>query len=82
MQLQFGVRGTDLHHLYTDPGFRGRGVGRDPIEACKIKAALLSCRYLTVGTHPDTHRAQAFYQAQGCVQRDAHPPRFSIRIEA
>lgn len=80
-QLQFGLRGMDLHHLFTEAAFRDRGVGHRLVEACKIKARSLSCSYLTVGTHPDNHRAQAFYASLGFERRDAHPPRFSIRLE-
>ncbi|TRW97706.1 GNAT family N-acetyltransferase [Paracoccus sp. M683] len=81
IQLHFGLRGMDLHHLFTDRAHRGGGVGRSLVDACKIKAAALSCRYLTVGTHPDNHRAQAFYESLGFMRRDAHPPRFSIRLD-
>ena len=80
IQLQFGARGMDLHHLFTDPACRGRGIGRGLVEACKLEATSLSCRYLTVGTHPNNHAAQAFYASLGFERRDAHPPRFSIRL--
>ena len=58
------------------------GVGRSLVEACKIEAVTLLCRYLAVGTHPDNHNAQAFYTSLGFERRDAHPPRFSIRLES
>jgi GNAT superfamily N-acetyltransferase len=80
-QLQFGLRGMDLHHLFTEVTFRDRGVGHNLVEACKIKAISLSCSYLTVSTHPDNHRAQTFYATLGFERRDAHPPRFSIRLQ-
>nr|WP_232013591.1 GNAT family N-acetyltransferase [Cereibacter sphaeroides] len=79
-RLQFGLRGMDMHHLFTEPAFRGCGVGQRLVEASKIKAISLSCSYLTVGTHPDNHRAQAFYSAMGFERKDAHPPRFSMRL--
>ncbi len=82
IQLQFGARGMDMHHLFTDAAFRGQGVGRSLVEACKIEAVTLLCRYLAVGTHPDNHNAQAFYTSLGFERRDAHPPRFSIRLES
>lgn len=81
IQLQFGARGMDLHHLFTDAGFRGRGAGRALVEACKAEAIASSCRYLAVGTHPDNHEAQAFYTSLGFKRRDTHPPRFSIRLD-
>ncbi|WP_424832994.1 N-acetyltransferase family protein [Ruegeria sp.] len=79
-RLQFGARGMDMHHLFTEGQFRGQGVGRGLVEACKIEAITLSCSYLTVGTHPENHEAQAFYTSLGFERRDAHPPRFSIRL--
>lgn len=80
IRLQFGARGMDLHHLFTEADFRGRGVGQSLIEACKLEATGLSCRYLAVGTHPDNHEAQTFYTSLGFERRDAHPPRFFIQI--
>lgn len=80
-RLQFGLRGMDIHHLFTEATFRGRGVGRSLVEASKIRAIALSCHYLTVGTHPNNHRAQALYESLGFERKDAHPPRFSIQLE-
>ena len=80
IQLQFGTRSLDMHHLFSEARFRGRGIGRGLVHACKTKARALSCRYLTVGTHPDNHKAQAFYEALGFMRRDSHPPRFSMRL--
>jgi len=80
IQLQFGVRGMDMHHLFTEAAFRGQGVGRSLVEACKIEATILSCRYLEVGTHMDNHGAQAFYTSIGFERKEAQPPRFSIRL--
>lgn len=81
IQLQFGARGMDIHHLFTETTFRGQGVGRNLVEACKTEAGRLSCRYVTVGTHPDNHEAQAFYTSLGFERKDSHPPRFAIRLE-
>lgn len=80
IQLHFGVRGLDMHHLFTDADHRGRGVGTGLVEACKTKARMLSCGYLSVGTHPENYAAQAFYEAIGFLRRDSHPPRFSLRL--
>ena len=81
IQLQFGTRGLDMHHLFIEGRFRGRGVGTALVDACKTKAKALSCRYLSVGTHPDNHEVQAFYEALEFMRRDCHPPRFSLRLE-
>ena len=76
IRLQFGMRGMDMHHLFTEATFRRHGVGRSLVEACKIKARLLSCRYLTVGTHPDNDHAQAFYESLGfCLLYTSPSPR-------
>lgn len=80
-RLQFGLRGMDMYHLFTEPTFRGCSVGKQLVEARKIKAISLSCSYLTVGTHPDNHRAQAFYAALGFERKDSHPPCFSMQLE-
>ena len=81
IKLQFGARGMDLHHLFTDPAFRGLGVGRCLVDACKVEAASLSCRYLTVSSQPENHEAQAFYSSLGFERKTAHPQRFSIRLD-
>jgi GNAT superfamily N-acetyltransferase len=80
IRLQLGMRGIDMHHLFTEAAFRGQGVGRSLVDACKIKALSLSCGYMTVGTHPDNHAAQAFYEALGFERGNGSPPRFSIQL--
>ncbi|WP_182912809.1 GNAT family N-acetyltransferase [Paracoccus onubensis] len=79
-RLQFGWRGMDMHHLFTEAAYRGRGVGRSLIAASKIKAIALSCSYLNVGTNPDNHKAQVFYEILGFERKNTHPPLFSIRL--
>lgn len=80
IQFQFGTRGMDMHHLFTEESFRGGKVGRAVVDACRIKAASLSCDFLTVGTHPDNHRAQKFYELQGFARKEGASPRFLTRI--
>ena len=80
IRLQFGARGMDMHHLFTEVAYRGQGVGHSLVEACKIEARLLSCHYLNVGAHPDNLPAQAFYESLGFTRRDTHPPRFSMQL--
>lgn len=81
IRLHFGLRGMDMHHLFTEAEFRGQGVGNSLVEACKITAHTMSCTYMMVGTDPDNHKAQAFYEALGFERRDAYPPRFAIQLE-
>lgn len=80
MQLQFGVRGMDMHHLFVEENCRGHGVGGALVSASKVIARDLACRYMMVGTHPENTAAQVFYEALGFERRDAHPPRFSLRL--
>ncbi|UIJ32725.1 GNAT family N-acetyltransferase [Cereibacter azotoformans] len=82
IRLQFGLRGMDMHHLFTEAPFRGHGAGHSLVEASKIKARALSCSYMTVGTHPDNHKAQAFYEALGFERKDTHPPALRFNYEA
>jgi GNAT superfamily N-acetyltransferase len=81
IRLQFGMRGLDMHHLFTEESFRGRGVGSSLVEACKLKALELSCRFLTVGTSADNLKAQEFYVALGFNRRNDTPPRFEMSLE-
>ena len=80
VQLQFGARGMEMHHLFTEAGFRGRGVGCSLVDACKIEAISHACRYLAVSTDPDNRDAQAFYEARGFERRRANHSRFVIRL--
>lgn len=81
IQLHFGTRGFDMHHLFTETAFRGRGVGTSLVEACKLKAKEMSCGYLTVSTHPDNVAAQRFYETKGFLRRNGDAPRFGMRID-
>ena len=81
IQLQFGARGMDMHHLFTDASFRGQGVGRSLVEACKIDAITKSCRYLAVGTHPenrDVLRSSMCHLGSNVEMRIRHASRFDL----
>lgn len=79
VQLQFGVRGMDLHHMFVMPEARGLGVGRALLAACVDVSKGEGCRYLMVGTHPDNRDAQAAYLSMGFSVRDGVGPRFLMR---
>lgn len=79
MQLQFGVRGMDMHHLFVRPEYRGTGVGRALIRAVVDHAKSQGCRYVTVGTHPDNTKAQRIYLAAGFTRRPTPGPRFGLK---
>lgn len=80
VQLQWGVRGIDMHHLFVTPETRGTGVGSALLTATRDHARALGCAYVTVGTHPDNGAAQAFYAARGFVRIGDAPPRFRLRL--
>ena len=78
-QLQYGVRGMDLHHLYVVPAARGTGAGRLLVDAAVARAKADGCRYLSVGTAPDNVDAQHVYRALGFSERPKPGPRFSVK---
>ncbi|WP_370399954.1 GNAT family N-acetyltransferase [Sulfitobacter sp. JB4-11] len=80
VQLQFGARGMDMHHLFVTPQHRGCGLGRALIDASCQAALGLGCLYLAVGTHPDNDAAQRFYENAG-FSRTSGGPRFRIRLD-
>ena len=79
-QLQFGMRGMDLHHLYVAPDGRGRGTGRALIHAALAHCADNGCRYMTVGTHPANEAAARLYAAAGFESLPPPGPRFRMRL--
>lgn len=79
-QLQFGVRRMDMHHLFVDKKHRGVGVGRALINASLELSKQLSCKCMTVGTHPDNTAAGEVYLAAG-FERLPNAPRFRIGID-
>ncbi len=81
VQVQFGRRGMDLHHLFVQPGWRGQGVGALLLRAAEAKAAGLGALWVTVSTHPENHAAQGFYRAQGYDPMTSPAPRFVRRLE-
>ena len=81
-QMQFGVRGMDMHHLYVARHRRGTGVGKALIQASEELAQSEGCHYLSVGTHPDNTVAQGIYLAMGFDRLDPPGPRFRINLDA
>ena len=80
IQLQWGVRGMEMHHLFVLQDWRGRGIGQRLIKAAMRTATNMGCTYMTVGTHPDNHPAQRLYQAAGFTPLPDRGPRYSIRL--
>jgi len=82
VQMQFGVRGMDMHHLFVQPHARGTGVGRQLIDASIAQSKQMGCRFIMVGTHPDNQAAQEIYLAAGFSAAPAPGPRFRIKFDA
>ena len=80
IQLQMGLRGVDMHHLFVETGLRGQGIGKQLIAGAMQKARDLSCSQMCVGTHPDNLSAQAVYLACGFERRDSTHPKFRIAL--
>ncbi len=80
-QLQFGVRGMDLHHLFVASEHRGEGIGSALIAASIGLSRALSCQYLTVGTHPDNKVAAQIYLKAGFDPLPNSGPRFRMRLD-
>ncbi|MFT7047115.1 MAG: ribosomal protein S18 acetylase RimI-like enzyme [Celeribacter sp.] len=64
-KLHFGHRTLDLHHLYISNDMRGKGVGRQLIDASIKMARELECVELTVSTQSHNIAAQNTYTACG-----------------
>lgn len=79
VQVQFGVRGMDMHHLYVVPQARGQGVGRALVSASLALAKAQGCRFLMVGTHPDNSVAQQAYLKMGFDALTGAGPRFRMK---
>ncbi|KIN65414.1 putative acetyltransferase protein [Sulfitobacter noctilucae] len=79
-QMQFGVRGMDLHHLFVMSDARGKGIGQDLIAASLATTQLMKGRYMTVGTHPDNHPAAALYAQLGFEVLPPPGPRFRMKL--
>jgi GNAT superfamily N-acetyltransferase len=80
-QLQFGVRGMDLHHLFVKHELRGQGVGPALIDAAIGLSKAMSCQYLTVGTHVDNKVAAQVYLKAGFDPLPNSGPRFRMRLD-
>lgn len=78
-QLQFGVRGMDLHHIFVVEAARGLGVGGALINASIACAKGEGARFLTVGTHPDNLSAQDIYRSAGFEEFGAGGVRFRMK---
>lgn len=81
-QLQDGLRGLELHHLFVRDDDRNLGTGSGLIEAAVAHARRMGCAFLTVGTHPDNAAALAFYERRGFLPRPVTGARLARRLAA
>lgn len=75
-----GVRGIDINHMYVAEGLRGRGVGRQLVDAAANVGRALGCSYMFIGTAPDNIVAQDAYLACGFARWADGGPRFRLSI--
>jgi GNAT superfamily N-acetyltransferase len=81
IQLQLGLRGIDLHHLFVRQDTRGQGVGSLLVSAAEKMARARGCSYMTVGTHPENITAQHIYLAQGFTRLPGAGNRFQRSLD-
>lgn len=79
-QLQFGTRGMEIHHLFVCRAAQGNGLGAGLVQACVAEARAHGCSFLSVGTHPDNHKAARFYAQIGFLRRSGSGPRFTMQL--
>jgi len=77
-RAEAGRRGLELHHLYVTEKARGRGLGRALVAAAISAAREAGCGFVTLGTHPNNQRAQAFYAGLGFAVAAPFGPRFRM----
>ena len=58
----------NVHDLMVSPDQRGRGVGRDLLQAVDAKARALGCCKVTLEVFENNHRARRLYAAAGFAQ--------------
>ena len=75
-----GIRGVDINHMYVAEPMRGRGLGRQLLDASADVARALGCTYMFIGTAPDNTAAQDAYLACGFERWADAGPRFRRAI--
>ncbi|MDQ2088996.1 GNAT family N-acetyltransferase [Marimonas arenosa] len=82
VQMQFGKRGIDLHHLFVVEDRRGQGVGTALVDVARDWARDEACSVVMVGTEPGNIRAQRFYLGLSFQQVTVEGVRFVLPVEA
>jgi len=60
-----GTPGVYVQDLYVSPRLRGRGVGRELVDAVRRRASEWDGRYVKLAVYDGNERALGFYQALG-----------------
>jgi ribosomal protein S18 acetylase RimI-like enzyme len=81
IQLQLGLRGIDLHHLFVRHNMRAQGVGSLLVKAAEKMARARGCSYMAVSTHPENITAQHIYLAQGFTRLPGAGNRFQRSLD-
>ncbi len=64
----------NIHDLAVVPQYRGRGIGRQLLEAVAGKARELGCCKVTLEVHEENTRAKQMYEAAGFAEGAAREP--------
>jgi len=80
-RAQLGQRGIDLHHLFVAAPWRGKGVGRQMMDAVAQRARTRGCAYMVVGTAADNVAAHRFYDSLGLERAIGGGPRFRLDLK-
>jgi GNAT superfamily N-acetyltransferase len=65
---------VNIHDLAILPEFRGRGVGRQLLDAVAGKAQELGCCKVTLEVHEGNARAKQMYESAGFAEGEAREP--------
>jgi ribosomal-protein-alanine N-acetyltransferase len=71
--VQFGPDGGDIMTIATDPGFRGRGVGKRLLKTMVQKLQEKNLQWLTLEVRPSNTPALKLYEAFGFRQVGRRP---------
>lgn len=64
----------NVHDLAILAGFRGRGIGRQLLDAVALKGTQLGCCKVTLEVHETNSRAKQMYEAAGFAEGAAREP--------
>lgn len=80
MRFQNAVEGVDLHHLFIEEPWRGKGVGRAIFDHVVEAAQVAGQSIVLIGTDPNNIAAQETYRSWGMEDAPAPGPRFRLML--